>query len=256
MIFETHAHFDDKRFDEDRDDILSNLEKYGIEAVINIGADIRGCKASIELAEKYERVYASLGVHPDEIEGLTDTDYEWIEQIALFNPKVVAIGECGLDYYRGRPDEEKKNQAYHFKRHIELAEKVNLPLVIHSREAAEDTFNILKNIKKEMPGVVHCYSYSPEMAREYVKRGWYIGVGGVVTFKNAKNLVKTVEEIDISRILLETDSPYLAPEPHRGERNDSRYLVHVVDKIAEIKGMSKEDVVDITSENAHKLFGI
>lgn len=255
MIFETHAHFDDKRFDEDRDEILSNLEKYDIETVINIGADMRGCKASIDLAEKYDRVYASLGVHPDEIEGLTDSDYDWMEQNAK-NPKVVAIGECGLDYFRGRPDEEKQNQAYHFRKHIELADKVGLPLVIHSRDAAEDTFNILKDINKELPGVVHCYSYSPEIAKEYVKRGWYIGVGGVVTFKNAKSLVKTVEEIDISRILLETDSPYLAPEPHRGERNDSRYLVHVVDKIAEIKNMSAEEVVDITSQNAHKLFGI
>jgi len=256
MIFETHAHFDDKRFDEDRDEILSNLENYGIEHVINIGADLRGCRASIDLANKYDRVYASLGVHPDEIAGLTDSDYEWMEQNAKKNSKVIAIGECGLDYFRGRPDEEKKNQENHFRRHIELADKVDLPLVIHSRDAAEDTFNILKDIKKDMPGVVHCYSYSPEMAKEYVKRGWYIGVGGVVTFKNAKSLVKTVEEIDIDRILLETDSPYLAPEPHRGERNDSRYLVHVVDKIAEIKQMSTEDVVNITSENAHKLFRV
>ena len=255
MIFETHAHFDDKRFDEDRDSILSNLESYGIEHVINIGADMRGCRASIELAEKYDRVYASLGVHPDEIEGLTDADYEWMEQNAS-NPKVIAIGECGLDYFRGRPDEEKANQAYHFKRHIEIADRVGLPLVIHSRDAAEDTFNILKDIKKDLPGVIHCYSYSPEMAREYVKRGWYIGVGGVVTFKNAKSLVNTVEEIEIEKLLLETDSPYLAPEPHRGERNDSRYLVHVVDKIAQIKGISAEDVVNITSNNAHKLFGI
>ena len=255
MIFETHAHFDDKRFDEDRDEILSNLDKYGIETVINIGADLRGCKASIDLAEKYENVYASLGVHPDEIEELTDADYIWMEEAAK-HPKVVAIGECGLDYFRGRPDEEKERQAYHFKKHIELADKLDLPLVIHSRDAAEDTFNILKDLKKDMPGVVHCYSYSPEMAKEYVKRGWYIGVGGVITFKNAKSLVKTVEEISIDRILLETDSPYLAPEPHRGERNDSRYLVHVVDKIAEIKGITKEEVMEITSKNAHKLFNI
>ncbi|MCQ2535563.1 MAG: TatD family hydrolase [Lachnospiraceae bacterium] len=255
MIFETHAHFDDKRFDEDRDEILSNLDKYGIETVINIGADLRGCKASIDLAEKYENVYASLGVHPDEIEELTDADYIWMEEEAK-HPKDVAIGECGLDYFRGRPDEEKERQAYHFKKHIELSDKLGLPLVIHSRDAAEDTFNILKDLKKDMPGVVHCYSYSPEMAKEYVKRGWYIGVGGVVTFKNAKSLVKTVEEISIDRILLETDSPYLAPEPHRGERNDSRYLVHVVDKIAEIKGITKEEVMEITSKNAHKLFNI
>ena len=255
MIFETHAHYDDPRFDEDRDELLSNLEANGIECVVNVGADMRGCEASIELAEKYDNVYATVGVHPDEVGELDDNSYRLLQEWSK-HPKVLAIGECGLDYNRGRDDEEKASQAYHFKRHIKLADETGLPLMIHSRDAAEDTFNILKDVKKEIPGVIHCYSYSPEMAAEYIKRNWYIGVGGVVTFKNAKNLVKTVIETPLERIVLETDSPYLAPEPHRGERNDSRYLVHVVDKIAELKGISAKEVIRVTAENAKRLYSL
>lgn len=254
MIFETHAHYDDERFAEDRGELLTQLPSLGIGKVINVASTIPSIEECVELARAYDHVYAAVGVHPSELEGMSDAVIEKMRELATWE-KTVAIGEIGLDYYWEKEPDVQKNQRDWFVRQMELAREVDLPVIIHSRDAAEDTLALMKEIHAEqIPGVIHCYSYSPELAREYVKMGYYIGVGGVVTFKNAKKLVKTVEETPLERILLETDSPYLAPEPHRGHRNDSRELVYVVEKIAQIKGITSEEVEDVTWKNAQELF--
>jgi TatD DNase family protein len=255
MIFETHAHYDDEKFDEDRVELLSHLLKENnIGNIVNVGASFRGCKDSLELANKYENVYAALGIHPEELDDMTDENLAWIKANAN-HPKVVAIGEIGLDYYWMKEEDQRAKQRIWFEKQMDLAKELNLPVIIHSREAAEDTLNTIKRYNTQnVKGIVHCYSYSREIAAEYVKMGWYIGVGGVVTFKNSKKLVETVEAIPLESIVLETDCPYMAPVPHRGERNSSIFLSHVAEKIAEIKGVSVKEVEDITYENALKVY--
>ena len=254
MIFETHAHYDDGRFDEDREQLLNSLKEAGVGPVINIGASLESTKQTMELAEAYDFVYAAVGVHPSEIHELDEESFQWITSLAN-HPKTVAIGEIGLDYYWDKEEEVQANQRYWFKRQLQLAKAADLPVVIHSRDAGADTLSILKEENaKGIPGVIHCYSYSKELALEFVKMGFCIGIGGVLTFKNARKLVDTVEAIPLERILLETDCPYMAPEPYRGKRNSSLYLPYVVEKIAEIKGITTEEVERITWENATKLF--
>ena len=255
MIFETHAHYDDEKFDGDRVELLSHLLKENnIGNIVNVGASFRGCKDSLKLAESYDNVYAAIGIHPEEIDEASDEVLEWIRENAS-NPKVVAIGEIGLDYYWVKDPEGRAKQRIWFDKQMDLAKEVNLPVVIHSREAAEDTFNTIKSYNtQDVKGIVHCYSYSKELALEYVKMGWYIGVGGVVTFKNGKKLVETVEAIPLENIVLETDCPYMAPEPHRGSRNSSIYLKYVAEKIAQLKGVSVEEVERITYENALRIY--
>ena len=254
MIFESHAHYDDKQFDSDREQLLSSMKKNGIETIINVGSDFRGSKDTVELAKKYDFIYGAIGIHPSDISDLNQETCQWLEENAALE-KVVAIGEIGLDYYWDKEEEVQKAQRYWFEWQMKLAEKVNLPVIIHSRDAAEDTMKIMEKACEDgIKGVIHCYSYSPEMAQKYVKMGYFIGVGGVVTFKNAKKLVKTVETIPLSSIVLETDCPYMAPEPHRGTRNDSRNIPYVIAKIAEIKGVSVEEVEQTTRENAFALF--
>lgn len=254
MIFETHAHYDDEQFAGDRGELLAQLPSLGIRKVIDVASTIDSIDQCVELARTYEHVYAAVGVHPSELTGMDESVIDHMRELAAWD-KTVAIGEIGLDYYWEKHAHEQQNQRDWFVRQMELAREVLLPVIIHSRDAAEDTYSLMRDIcAQEIPGVIHCYSYSPEMAREYVKMGYYIGVGGVVTFKNAKKLVRTVEETPIERILLETDSPYLAPEPHRGRRNDSRELVYVVDKIAQIKDLTPEEVETVTWENARRLF--
>lgn len=254
MIFETHAHYDDEKFDNDRDLLIQELLSGKICNIINVGASIESTKTSIALAEKYEQVYAAAGVHPSDIDGLNEETFAWLKECAD-HKKVVAIGEIGLDYYWDKEPEVQEAQRYWFRRQMELAREVNLPVIIHSRDAAEDTMKIMKEVHaEEIPGVIHCYSYSPEMAKEFVKMGYYIGIGGVVTFKNAKKLKETAALIPLERILLETDAPYMAPEPHRGTRNDSGKLTFVAEKIAEIKGITVEEVEEVTCQNARKLF--
>jgi len=255
MIFETHAHYDDEKFDEDRVELLSHLLKENnIGNIVNVGASFRGCKDSLDLASNYENVYAALGIHPEELDDMTDENLAWIKANAN-HPKVVAIGEIGLDYYWMKEEEQRAKQKIWFEKQMDLAKELNLPVIIHSREAAEDTLNTIKRYNTQnVKGIVHCYSYSKEIAAEYVKMGWYIGVGGVVTFKNSKKLVETVEAIPLESIVLETDCPYMAPVPHRGERNSSIFLSHVAEKIAEIKGVSVKEVEDITYENALKVY--
>lgn len=254
MIFETHAHYDDDRFEEDRDELLCGMKDAGIYPIINVGASIDSTRTTLKLAEKYDFVYAAAGVHPSEISDLNEETFEWLKEQTNLS-KVVAIGEIGLDYYWDKELTVQAEQRYWFGRQLELAREKNLPVIIHSRDAAADTMQVMKeHHAEEIPGVIHCYSYSKEMALEYIKMGYYIGIGGVVTFKNARKLVETVEAIPLERILLETDCPYMAPEPFRGKRNSSLYLPYVVEKIAALKGVSKEAVERITEENAHKLF--
>ena len=252
LIFDPHSHYDDEAFEADRHQLLTELCTKGIGNVVNVGADMETSRTALALAEQYDFVYAALGVHPSEVEGLTEADMAWIFDHAK-HEKVVAIGEFGLDYHWPEPSPEIQKKW--FLRQIELAKETNLPIIIHSRDAAAETMQILKETKAyNCGGVIHCYSYSPEMAEEYVKMGFYIGVGGVVTFKNAKKLKKTVETIPLSRIVLETDCPYMAPEPNRGRRNDSSQLIHVAEKIGELKGISVEEVIRTTTENACQLY--
>ncbi len=255
MIFETHAHYDDAQFNEDRDALIASLPAKGIGRVINVGSSIETSKTSLALAEKYDMIYAAVGVHPSDIDCLNEKSYEWLRNQTEWD-KTVAIGEIGLDYYWDKEPEVQANQRYWFVQQMKLAKDTGLPVIIHSRDAAEDTVKLMKDINaREIPGVVHCYSYSAEMAQEFVKMGYYIGVGGVVTFKNAKKLKETVEQIPLSSILLETDCPYMAPEPHRGTRNDSTNIPYVVAQIAERKGVSEKEVMDVTWQNAMNLFG-
>lgn len=254
MIFETHAHYDDDRFLEDQDEVIESMPEKGIGRIINVGASIESSKTSLDLAKKYDYVYAAVGVHPSDIDGLNEETFSWLKE-QTSDDKTVAIGEIGLDYYWDKEPEVQKMQRMWFRRQMELARVVNLPVIIHSRDAAEDTMTLMKEIHaEEIPGVIHCYSYSKEMALEFIKMGYYIGVGGVVTFKNAKKLKETVEAIPLERILLETDCPYMAPEPNRGTRNDSSNIPYVIAKIAELKGISEEEVERVTEENARRLF--
>ena len=253
-IFDTHSHYDDKAFDSDRDEILGGLLAKGIGKVVDVGADMPSSKMALELAKQYEFVYAALGVHPSEVEGLTEDDMAWISSHAA-HEKVAAIGEIGLDYHW--PEPEPALQKQWFRRQIELAKEVKLPIIVHSRDAAEPTMQIIQETKAyECGGVIHCYSYSPEMAEEYVKMGFFIGMGGVLTFKNAKKLKEAAAELPIERILLETDCPYLAPEPYRGKRNSSLYLPRVVAALAELKGLTCQEIEDITWHNGCRFYGL
>lgn len=255
MIFETHAHYDDEKFDLDRVELLSRLlRENNIGNIVNVGATFKGCQDSVALAEAYDSVYAAVGIHPEEIDEINDDVMAWLKA-STAHPKVVAIGEIGLDYYWVKEEDQRQKQRLWFEKQMDLALEVGLPVVIHSRDAAEDTFNTIKRYNTQgINGIVHCYSYSKEIAMEYVKMGWYIGVGGVVTFKNGKKLVETVKAIPIENIVLETDCPYMAPVPHRGERNSSIYLSYVAEKIAELKDMTVADVEAITYENALKIY--
>lgn len=251
MYFESHAHYDDKRFDEDREELLSTLlPASGVDTVVNIGCDVKSSEMSIRLAEKYPYVYASVGVHPHEVGGVNSQTIETLKKLSA-HPKAVAIGEIGLDYYYDFNPREL--QRFWFRQQLRLAEEVNMPVVIHSRDAAQETFEIIE-ASAVRKGVIHCYSGALPMAREYVDMGFTIGVGGVVTFSNAKKLLEVVEGIPMERILIETDSPYLAPNPNRGKRNDSRNLKYVVEKIAEVKGISSERVAEMSARNAKNLF--
>ena len=258
MIFESHAHYDDRQFDVDRETLLENLPFQNVGVIVNVGSDIRSSKESITLAHQYDYIYAAIGVHPDEVDTMKEADMEELSHMAK-EDKVVAIGEIGLDYFRKEGNAYKSVQKEWFCRQLDLAKEIEKPVIIHSRDAAEDTIQILRDFRKENPqienpGVIHCYSYSPELAKEYVAMGFYIGIGGVVTFKNAKKLVETVAQIPLERILVETDSPYLCPEPNRGKRNDSSQIRYVMDRIADIRGIAPEEVEKQTEMYARKMY--
>ena len=252
MIFETHGHYDDEQFDTDREQLLEEFQRQDIRYVMNIGANIATSKASVELAHQYDFIYAAIGTHPDDAPELSDAAIEMYRQMAT-DEKVKAIGEIGLDYFH--EDVPKEVQIHWFRKQLELAEELKLPVVIHSRDAAKDTMDIMKEMQGRLcGGVIHCFSYSTEIAREYIKMGYYIGVGGVVTFKNAKKLKEVVKMLPLDRILLETDCPYLAPEPNRGKRNSSLNLPYVAAAIGELKGVDADEVVRVTNQNAKKMY--
>lgn len=254
MIFESHAHYDDDAFDEDREELLSKLQENGIGSVVNISSSLSSVRTTVALARKYPFVYAAVGVHPSDTGELNEENFAWLKEQCA-EKKVLAVGEIGLDYYWDNVDRDVQKKW--FARQLALANEVNLPVVIHSREAAKATLDVMLSqeaVKRR--GVIHCFSYTKETAREFLDMGYMIGVGGVVTFNNAKKLRECVEYIPMESVLLETDSPYLAPVPYRGKRNCSLYLPYVVAEIARIKGISEEEVTEITEQNAKRLFGI
>ena len=252
MIIDTHAHYDDKAFEEDREQLLKSMAQNGIGRIVNIGSSLEACKRTIQLMEQYDFMYGALGIHPTDSGELTENDMEWLKaQCAL--EKCVAVGEIGLDYYWDEPDREIQKKW--FVRQLTLAKEVKLPVVIHSRDAAQDTVEIMKGLQAhEYGGVVHCYSYSKELAKTFLDMGFFFGIGGVVTFSNGRKLKEVVEYLPLERIVLETDSPYLAPVPFRGKRNDSGKLAYVVEQIAKIKGLTTEEVIQVTMQNTYNLY--
>ena len=252
MFFDTHAHYDDKAFDEDRLELLAGMPEKNVTLILNPGCDVQSSAAALRLADTFPFVYAAAGIHPEE---LPDDPQSALNQIAdlLNKEKCVAVGEIGLDYYwdKSRTEEQKAI----FRKQMEMAVQADLPVIIHDREAHGDCLAIVRDFP-DARGVFHCYSGSAEMAAELLKRGWYLGFDGPVTYKNARKTVEVLEICPMDRILIETDSPYLSPVPMRGKRNDSSNLLYIAQKIAEIKGMTVEEVASVTSENGRKLFGI
>ncbi len=253
MIFESHAHYDDEAFDEDREELLSSMQENGIEYIVNVCAAADELDRTIALTRKYPFIYGAVGVHPDDAGKMNEEILEKIRNLCQLE-KVVAVGEIGLDYYWDKENHDVQKKW--FEAQMEIARQEKMPFIIHSRDAAEDTLDLMKALRAgEMSGgVVHCFSYSREMAREYLNMGLFLGIGGVVTFKNARKLKEVAAYAPIEQILLETDSPYLAPVPNRGKRNSSRNLPYIAQEIAQIKNLSYEEVVEQTSRNAKKLF--
>lgn len=252
LIFDTHAHYDDEAFDNDREELLRELPKQGIAKVVNVGASLTSCQTTIDLMDKYDYIYGAIGVHPNETGELTEESFAWLREQCR-REKCLAVGEIGLDYYWDEP--ERDIQKKWFVRQLNLARELSLPVVIHSRDAAKDTVDIMTAERAaEIGGVVHCFAYTKETAKIILDMGFYIGIGGVLTFKNAKKLKEAAEYIPLDRIVLETDCPYLAPDPNRGKRNSSLNLPYVVKALAEIKGITEEEVRGAVWKNAHELY--
>ncbi len=252
MFFDSHTHLDDEKFDNDRDEIISNLKCEGLSLAVNIGADIKTSKASIMLAEKYDFIYAAVGVHPNETGNMNDEDMLTLENLSK-HEKVVTIGEIGLDYYYDEPD--KEIQKFWFEKQLRLARRLNLPYIVHDRDAHADTLEIIKKVGYTN-GVMHCFSGSSEMAKEVTKMGLYVSIAGQVTFKNAPKVKEVAKIVPLEKLLIETDSPYLTPEPFRGKRNNSAYVKYTAEKIAEIRGISTEDLAKATLLNGKKFYNI
>lgn len=253
MIFDTHAHYDDEAFDEDREALLNSMKEGGVGRIVNIGANMETSQRTVELTGQYDFMYGAVGVHPSDTGDMTQNDIETLREWSR-EPKILAIGEIGLDYHY--PEPAREIQKNWFIRQLMLAQEENLPVVIHSRDAAADTLEILKEYGRGLGGVIHCFSYTKEMAAEYVKLGYYIGIGGVVTFKNARKLAEAVEVIPLERLVLETDCPYLSPEPHRGTRNSSLNLTYVAQTLAQLKGVSYDEIIRQTEQNAQAMYRI
>ena len=254
MIFDTHAHYDDRSFDEDRDELLASLRDNGVGNVINVGASWRGCEAAVDLSRKWGFIYAAVGLHPDEVGCLDDQKMAQLRKWALEEEKVVAIGEIGLDYHNDVEPHDVQQEW--FVRQMELANEVGLPIAVHSRDAVQDTWDLVSAHKGDASGVIHAFSASAEMAKRYIDLGYYIGMGGVVTFKNGKKAKEVIAQIPLDYVILETDAPYLSPDPFRGRRNDSTRLIYVARMIASLKGITEEEVIERTEQNARELFHI
>ena len=250
-IFDTHAHYDDSRFDGDRDAVLAALPEAGVELVLDPGCDLPSSRAAAALAERYGHVYAAAGIHPENCAGFQDADLAALRQL-LAQPKVAAIGEIGLDYYWAE-NPPRDFQQMVFRKQLALAEELDLPVIVHDREAHGDSLSIIREFPA-VTGVFHCLSGSPEMAEELLKRGWYLGFDGPITYKNARRAPEVAAITPLERMVVETDAPYLSPVPVRGRRNDSRYLPHVIAKLAEWKGVTPEEMTRITCENGKRLF--
>jgi len=251
-FIDSHAHLDDERFDEDREELINSLYENGIETLLNPGADLNTSKAAVELANKYSFIYAAVGCHPHDSKFMNDDTMNIFRELAK-NKKVIGIGEIGLDYYYDNSDRD--TQRTWFREQIRLAKELDLPYIVHDRDAHEDVFKIMKEEHYSgTRGILHCYSSSVEMAREFVKLGFYISLGGPVTFKKAKTPKLVAKEIPLDRLLIETDCPYLTPEPFRGKRNEPKYVKYVAEEIAAIKEVSIDIIAEKTSENFRKLF--
>lgn len=256
MLFDTHAHYDDKRFDEDRDEILSSMPKNGVGLILNPGCDIETSKKAIEYAEKHSHVYAAVGIHPEYIEEIElDSTIKELKTLALSSKRIKAIGEIGLDYYWIKEPELRAKQAELLRRQLALAKELDMPVIIHDREAHADTLKIVEGFP-EVKGVFHCYSGSTEMAQRLISLGYLISFTGVITYKNAKKAVEVVENIPLDKLMIETDSPYMSPEPFRGKRNSSLYVYRMAEAIADIKNIPLDEVINQTTENGKKLFNI
>jgi TatD DNase family protein len=252
LIFDTHAHYDDERFSEDRDALLQEIHKNGVSYIVNASASLESLEDTLELSCRYAFIYAALGIHPEFADKMNEDILDKIRVLSK-EKKVVAIGEIGLDYYYDKSNGDL--QRYWFERQIELAKELCLPVIIHDRDAHEDTVNILRKTEvQKVGGIFHCFSGSAQMALDMLKLNFYIGIGGTVTFKNARKMVEVVEAVPLDRLVVETDCPYLAPDPYRGKRNNSGYLTYTIAKIAEIKGISEAEVTEATFENAKKIF--
>ena len=254
MIFETHAHYDDDAFDGDREVLLGSMKENGIQEVVNVCASVDSLEKTKALMEKYPFVYGAFGIHPDDVELVTEEVLNKIRECCQLD-KAVAIGEIGLDYYWHKEQKEHELQKKIFRQQMEIARELQMPFMIHSREAAADTLELVRDCVNEgmYGGIIHCFSYGKEMAREYLNMGLYLGIGGVVTFNNAKKVKEVVEYAPLEQIVLETDSPYLSPVPYRGKRNSSLNLPLVAEEIGKIKGISSDEVIRITGDNARKL---
>ena len=253
-FFDTHMHLDDNKFDLDREEVINKIWNAGVTKCINMGCDVESSKKAINIAEKHSFIYAACGLHPEDIpqtEDLWKTISE-IKELALKNEKIVAIGEIGLDYYWRQDNKDLQKKA--FEKQIELANELQLPVSIHTRDSIDDTISIIRKIKIERSGVLHCCPFNPELVKQGLNAGLYIGFGGTCTFKNSQNAPKIVEIVPLDKILIETDAPYLAPEPLRGTRNDSSNLKYVVQKLAEFKNITPEEMAKITFKNAQNLF--
>ena len=257
MIIDTHAHYDDEAFDADREALLASMHDGGIEKIVNVCASVDGLHDTVALREKYPFIYGSVGVHPDDADKMTQETLDEIRRLSCMD-KMVAIGEIGLDYYWHKGKEEHEIQQKMFRAQLDLAREEKMPFTIPSRDAAEDTLNIIREYMQGgmYGGIIHCFSYSREIAAEYLKMGMYLGIGGVVTFQNAKKVKETVQYAPLSQLVLETDSPYLAPKPNRGKRNSSLNLPYVAQAIAELKGITAEEVIEVTRQNAERLLGL
>ena len=253
MIFDTHAHLDDRAFDTDRAALLSQLPGLGLALVMNPGCSLASSRAAAALAENYDYVYAAVGSHPDAADEVTEDVLEQYRQLARQCPKVRAIGEIGLDYHYEDIPREIQQRA--FRAQMALARELELPVIVHEREAHEDGMRIVEEFP-QVTGVFHCYSGSLEMAKVLIRRGWYIGFGGVLTFKNARKAVEAASQIPLDRLVLETDCPYMSPEPFRGRRNDPGRLHLVAERLAQLRGLSAEEIENITLENGKRLYRI
>lgn len=255
MLFDTHAHYDDKRFDPDRDELLASLPAHDIGLILNPGCDVETSRKAVSYAQKYAFVYAAVGIHPENINESWNNDLSVIQELAQTEPKVRAIGEIGLDYYWEKGEHARARQQVVFARQMELARELNMPVIVHDRDAHGDCMEITRRYP-EVRGVYHCYAGSVEMARELLRLGYYLSFTGVITFKNARRAIEVIREVPIDRLMIETDAPYMTPEPFRGRRNSSLYVYRMAETIAEIKGMSAEEVERITTENGKRLFAI